>query len=94
VDVANILAHLRLLALQHPGSAEAVARSAAALRERYRSLDGELSQALVRVLEAATLVRLAHIHLSRAPGAVVAKGLIEASRRLVAKPDQKNSPSR
>lgn len=94
VDVANILAHLRLLALQHPGSAEAVARSAAALRERYRSLDGELSQALVRSLEAATLVRLAHIHLSRARGALLAVGLLEASQRLLAESDQKNSPSR
>jgi Ser/Thr protein kinase RdoA (MazF antagonist) len=62
VDVANVLAHLRLLALEEPLRREAVAASSAAFRDRYAKLDPLLDLELVRLLECATLLRLACIH--------------------------------
>jgi thiamine kinase-like enzyme len=62
VDVANFLAHLRLLALEEPLRREAVARAAGAFRARSHELDPLLDARLVRLLEAATLLRLATIH--------------------------------
>ena len=62
LDVANFLAHLRLLALQEPQRRVDVAKAAAAFRSRYAALDPLLDPRLVRLLEAGTLLRLACIH--------------------------------
>ena len=62
VDVANFLAHLRLLALEEPSKATAIAAASAAFAARYGDLDAQLDPLLVRVLESATLLRLACIH--------------------------------
>jgi Ser/Thr protein kinase RdoA (MazF antagonist) len=66
VDVANFLAHLRLLAIEEPGRAELVDDAAEAFRERAHALDPSLDPDLVRLLESATLLRLAGIHLLHA----------------------------
>jgi Ser/Thr protein kinase RdoA (MazF antagonist) len=76
VDVANFLAHLRLLALEERAATEEVARVAAAFAARYRELDADLDPALVRFLEGATLLRLAGIHLPRERGEWVAEHLL------------------
>jgi Ser/Thr protein kinase RdoA (MazF antagonist) len=68
VDVANFLAHLRLLALEDPARADAVHAAARAFRERCHALDGALDPSLVLLLESATLLRLACIHERLAPG--------------------------
>jgi Ser/Thr protein kinase RdoA (MazF antagonist) len=68
VDVANFLAHLRLLALEEPARADAVRAVARAFRERSHELDAGLDPALVLLLESATLLRLACIHERFAPG--------------------------
>jgi Ser/Thr protein kinase RdoA (MazF antagonist) len=81
VDVANFLAHLRLLALQAEGHAAALGAVAATFRQRYGELDPELDPQTVNYLEAATLLRLAHIHRSRPDGARLARGLLSACRR-------------
>jgi len=64
LDVANFLAHLRLLQLEEPLRRAAVAAAADAFRRRSAELDPELDPQLVRLLEAATLLRLACIHSS------------------------------
>jgi Ser/Thr protein kinase RdoA (MazF antagonist) len=62
VDVANFLAHLRLLALDEPARVEAVDAVALAFRACLHELDPALDPLLVRLLESATLLRLACIH--------------------------------
>jgi aminoglycoside phosphotransferase (APT) family kinase protein len=62
VDVANVLAHLRLLALEEPSRAAALAAPSAAFVGRYQKLDAALDPLLLRLLESATLLRLACIH--------------------------------
>src|SRR5262249_673068 len=51
VDVANFLAHLRLLALEQPCSSRAVEAVAVAFAARYSSLDRGLDRRLVAALE-------------------------------------------
>ena len=82
VDVANFLAHLRLLSLDEPRSIEPLEAVAAAFESRYALLDPDLDPALVRVLEATTLLRLAPIHLPRR-GEKLAERLIAAGRTLL-----------
>jgi hypothetical protein len=62
VDVANLVAHLRLLCMQEPAHADPVRTAAAAFATRARTLDPELDPALLALLERATLLRLACIH--------------------------------
>ena len=62
LDVANFLAHLRLLQLEEPLQRGAVAAAADAFRRRSLELDPDVDPHLVRLLEAATLLRLACIH--------------------------------
>jgi Ser/Thr protein kinase RdoA (MazF antagonist) len=78
VDVSNFLAHLRLLALEEPLCADTVAVAADAFRERARRLDPDLDPFLLRLLEAATLLRLACIHEHHA------EPLLLASERTIA----------
>lgn len=83
VDVANFLAHLRLLALQERGDAEALAGLAAGFIDQYVRHDPDLDPATLRFLEGATLVRLAAIHLPRQHGTWLAGCLLtEAERQL------------
>jgi aminoglycoside phosphotransferase (APT) family kinase protein len=78
VDVANFIAHLRLLGFQQPASSGAIAASSAAFLARYRALDAELDPRLLRFLEGATLLRLAEIHLPRPDGRRIAERLLAA----------------
>ncbi|MGH2558070.1 MAG: phosphotransferase [Thermomicrobiales bacterium] len=83
VDVANLLAHLRLLAIQHPAAGDGPSRCAAAFAHRYRRLDSDLDPMLVRFLEGATLLRLAEIHQPRAEGDRIAARLLTTSEHLL-----------
>ena len=82
LDVANFLAHLRLLDLEQ-GRPHAARTAASAFLERYVSLDSDLDLSLVRLLEGATLLRLACIHLPRETGEVLAERLLEQSEALL-----------
>ena len=82
VDVANLVAHLRLLALRDGGCPGAAVVSRAFIR-RYRSLDPALDSGLVTLLVGTTLLRLACIHLPRA-GESLARRLLTRSERLLA----------
>jgi aminoglycoside phosphotransferase (APT) family kinase protein len=84
VDVANFLAHLRLLALQRSGWPDGLDEVSAAFEGRYRQLDDGLDPDLVRFLQATTLLRLAEIHRSRERGEWVAGHLLEESELLLA----------
>jgi aminoglycoside phosphotransferase (APT) family kinase protein len=84
VDVANFLAHLRLLALQTTGTPEALDGVSAAFADRYRQLDADLDPDLVRLLAGTTLLRLAGIHLPRPRGRLLARRLLEQSEHLLA----------
>lgn len=78
VDVANLLAHLDLLALRAPARRRAVDGCAEAFAARYRELDARLDDALVELLRGATFLRLAGIHVGRADGVRLAPLLIAA----------------
>lgn len=80
VDVANVVAHLRLLSLRGTASRGARA-SAVAVAARYGKLDAELDRDLVRFLVGTTLLRLAGIHGERERGAELGRRLLEESRR-------------
>jgi aminoglycoside phosphotransferase (APT) family kinase protein len=82
VDVANVAAHLRLLAREQPHAAEQVARWARAFLACYARLDPELDEPLAHALEAATLIRLACIH-HRRGGDALAEALIGSSREVL-----------
>jgi Ser/Thr protein kinase RdoA (MazF antagonist) len=85
VDVANFLAHLRLLAIEEPGRAELVEDAADAFRKRAHALDPELDSELTRLLESATLLRLAGIHELHAERLVEeAEALLQPGRRATA----------
>jgi aminoglycoside phosphotransferase (APT) family kinase protein len=88
VDVANFIAHLRLLALEHPERRGALAAVAEVFARRYAELDDRLDAELVELLEAATLLRLACIHLPRA-GEGLAGALLETSERTLISIDQR-----
>jgi aminoglycoside phosphotransferase (APT) family kinase protein len=83
VDVANFLAHLRLLALQGLGTPDALDDLSAVFLGRYRQLDGGLDPALLRFLQGATLLRLAEIHRPRTRGEWLAERLLEQSELLL-----------
>jgi len=86
VDVANFLAHLRLLSLQATGRADGLTPIATAFTHRYQDLDPALDRGLVQFLEGATLLRLAEIHLPRRRGEWLATRLLEESARLLRSP--------
>jgi Ser/Thr protein kinase RdoA (MazF antagonist) len=81
VDVANLVAHLRLLALRDGGCPGAAVVSRAFI-QRYRSLDPALDSRLLTLLVGTTLLRLACIHLPRA-GETLARRLLTRSERLL-----------
>jgi thiamine kinase-like enzyme len=84
VDVANFLAHLRLLAIQRSGWPDELNEVSADFEGRYRQLDDGLDPDLVRFLQGTTLLRLAEIHRSRERGEWVAGHLLEQSELLLA----------
>jgi Ser/Thr protein kinase RdoA (MazF antagonist) len=86
VDVANFVAHLRLLAMRRAGAAGALATVEDAFLERYASLDPELDPALVRFLVGATCLRLAEIHVGRTRGPWLAHQLVKEAHRCLPKP--------
>jgi Ser/Thr protein kinase RdoA (MazF antagonist) len=83
LDVANLTAHLHLLAAQEPGAKPALDGVRRAFVDAYSSLDPELDPGLVVYLEVATLLRLAHIHQPRSRGSEVARALITEMARLM-----------
>jgi Ser/Thr protein kinase RdoA (MazF antagonist) len=83
VDVANFLAHLRLLAQEEPGSAASLDAVRAAFESEYAALEPQLDIQLLRLLEAGTLLRLACIHLPRR-GQSFALRLVRSSRAILA----------
>ncbi len=83
VDIANLLAHLRLLSLQDGGADRTLADVARAFRDRSHALDPDLDAGLVQLLEGATLLRLADIHQPREEGARIAAALLAHSSDLL-----------
>lgn len=79
IDIANFAAHLRLLGFQHPGDSAALARVEAAFVERAVALDPDLDPGLLQFLNAATMLRLAGIHVARANGRDLARRLLRAA---------------
>jgi hypothetical protein len=84
VDVANFVAHLRLLALQDGAAAYPLDDVREAFLRRSLSLDPSLDVALMRLLEAGTLLRLAAIHRPRARGEEIATALLETAESMLA----------
>ena len=84
VDVANFLAHLRLLSLKCLGRPDGLAAVAEAFGHHSEQLDRDLDPRLVRFLEGATLLRLAQIHSEKENGPWLAARLLDESRRVLA----------
>lgn len=83
LDLANFTAHLRLAALMadDPVPSRRLARAADSLAAWGLRLDPRLSRELLRLLEAATLLRLACIHLDRGLGVPRARLLLRRGGR-------------
>jgi Ser/Thr protein kinase RdoA (MazF antagonist) len=62
LDVANFVAHVRLQALKDQPGRDRLMEAARAFLVRYAERDPDLDRVLVRLLEGATLLRLACIH--------------------------------
>jgi aminoglycoside phosphotransferase (APT) family kinase protein len=77
IDVANFAAHLTLLAAQHPEDATPLSEAEGTFVAHYRSLDPDSNERLYRFLYAATLVRLAGIHISRPHGPEVVRPILD-----------------
>lgn len=87
VDVANVIAHLRFLALQQGRPVSSLDPVVDAFNEDALAADHDLPADLVCELEAATLLRLADIHQPRANGDAVATALLDLCwERLESKP--------
>jgi Ser/Thr protein kinase RdoA (MazF antagonist) len=84
VDVANVVAHLQLLGIQRHDDPAALAPAIDAFLGRSLALDPELDRSLLGLLRAATLLRLAGIHIGRANGPRVASLLLAESTSLLA----------
>jgi aminoglycoside phosphotransferase (APT) family kinase protein len=82
VDVANLIAHLRLRALRSDNDAAGLNVVTRTFRRRYQALDPDLDAQLVSFLVGATLLRLADIHLPRAGEPLAADLLARAERAL------------
>jgi len=72
IDIANFVAHLQLLGIQRQDSPTALAEVIDAFLTQSLRLDPELDRALLGLLQAATLLRLAGIHIFRHNGKRVA----------------------
>jgi Ser/Thr protein kinase RdoA (MazF antagonist) len=83
IDVANVLAHLRLLALQVPSVQHRLDRGRTMFIAAYRRHDAALEPDLVSFLEAATLLRLATIHYRDGRSQPLAKRLLEHAQKLL-----------
>ncbi|MBA2571020.1 MAG: phosphotransferase [Chloroflexi bacterium] len=79
VDIANVSAHLVLLAIQGPVAREAIVRVRSDFLDAAISSDPMLDARLVRDLEVATLLRLATIHGPRRDGHKIADALLDAA---------------
>ena len=77
VDIANVTAHLHLLALQLGRPVSSLNPVVDAFNDAASAADPDLPSDLVRALEAATLLRLADIHQPRANGDAVAQALLD-----------------
>ncbi len=78
LDAGNLLAHLELLALQHPRAATRVGRARAAFEHRLGSSELHYPEPLLVRMEAATLLRLVTIHHAGPDGDRIAKALLAA----------------
>lgn len=76
VDIANIAAHLQLLGIQRHGNSTALVGVIEAFLRQSLHLDPGLDPTLLDVLRAATLLRLAGVHISRHDGIRVATLLL------------------
>lgn len=87
LDLANFTAHLRLAALMadDPVPSRRLARAADSLAAWGLRLDPRLSPELLRLLEAATLLRLACIHLDRGLGVPRARLLLRRGARTLSR---------
>lgn len=83
VDVANFTAHLMLAGIQRHADSTAFQIMIDAFRNQYLELDHDLDPTLMQFLEAATLLRLAGIHVSRENGGNVARLLLETANRIM-----------
>jgi len=77
IDVANIVAHLQLLGIQRHGRATALATVIDAFLDQALTLDPRLDRRLLDLLQAATLLRLAGIHIGGQDGVRVATLLLD-----------------
>lgn len=84
IDIANILAHLHLLGIQRHDDPAALADVVDAFLGQSLALDPDLDRALLDLLTAATLLRLAGIHISRPEGRRIATRLLTDCARLLA----------
>lgn len=87
LDLANFTAHLRLAALMadEPVPSRRLARAADSLVSWGLHLDPRLSPELLRLLEAAALLRLACIHLDRGLGVPRARLLLRRGGRTLSR---------
>jgi len=83
IDVANIVAHLQLLGIQRHDQVAALAPAIDAFLDRSLKLDPQLDRPLLDLLQAATLLRLAGIHIGRHDGVRVATLLLSECARLL-----------
>lgn len=88
IDIANFVAHLQLLGIQRHEDPAALAGVMDAFIAQSLRLDPELDPALVNVLEAATLLRLAGIHISCSNGIRVATLLLNECASMLAVGEQ------
>lgn len=83
IDIANIVAHMQLLGIQRHDCATALGGVIDAFLNRSLALDPDLDPALLDLLRAATLLRLAGIHIGRHNGIRVATLLLEECASLL-----------
>ena len=83
IDIANFAAHLQLLGIQRHDSPTALAEVIDAFLTQFLRLDPELDRTLLGLLQAATLLRLAGIHISRHNGKRVAALLLAECARML-----------
>jgi len=76
IDIANIVAHLQLLGIQRHDCATALEAVIGAFLDQSLKLDPLLDRTLLEFLQAATLLRLADIHIGRHDGIRVATLLL------------------
>ncbi len=90
IDIANFVAHLQLLGIQRHENPAALASVMDAFMAQSLHLDPELDHALLDVLQVATLLRLAGIHISRSNGIRVATLLLNESASMLSVGEQES----